>query len=214
MKKIFLLAVSFGVLFVTVFFIMQAVSEKESWAKDEGKLSLPQAELKANQPVSDSKEVKQIRELHIKGDIDATIREAGAYLKIQPTNVEMLIRLAECYTSKREFSLAQEYAEKALDLSKEKDIWALRATAEIYRRQFEESKDANSKKKYIDLAMSTIAKALVISPNDAWVNAGAAQIYFSGNLKAKAMEAIEFALAADPGNTSFLDLKKKIQSMK
>ncbi len=198
MKKIYMFSVSMGV-FLVMFIFMA--------------LMFSQTELKAKTPM-DSKEMQQIREYHMKGDIDNTINQAQTYLKTNPGNVEAMIRLAECYVSKGKLATAEEWTKKALLSSNDKDIWALRAMAEIYRRQFEESKDADSKKKYIELAMSTITKALIISPNDVGVNGEAACIYLSANDKVKAKEAIEFALAGEPKNEFFLKLKQAIQSMK
>jgi len=201
MKKIYLFSVSSGVFLVAFIFIALMFSQADIKAKG------------SSAPM-DSKEIQQMRECHMKGDIDNTIKKAQAYLKANPDNVEAMIRLSECYVSQGKLATAEEWAKKALLSSNNKDVWALRAMAEIYRRQFEESKDANSKKKYIDLAMSTIVKALIISPNDVGVNGEAACIYLSANDKVKAKEAIEFALAGEPKNEFFLKLKESIQSMK
>lgn len=201
MKKIYLFSVSMGVLMAA--FIFAA-------------LMFSQAELKAKEPPVpiESKEMQQIREYHMKGDIDNTIKKADIYLKTNPGNVEIMIRLAECYMSKSELATAEEWAKKALLSSNNGDLWALRAMAEVYRMQSEGSKDINSKKKYIDLAISTITKALIISPTDAWVNSEAAHIHLSANNKVKAKESIEVALAGEPKNEFFLKLKEAIQSMK
>lgn len=203
MKKVFLTTV-FGTLLVVVVFVVFASFQPESKAKDVAIKDVA---------VVDSKEVQQIRELHIKGDIDATIDQAKAYLKSQPNNIEVLIRLAESYAFKGDLTLAEDYIKKALTASDNKSVWSLRALATIYRTRYEISEDAKLKQKYLDLAMIEIAKALVLSPNDAWANAEAAQIYIKDN-KAKAVEAIGFALAVEPENKYFLGVKQKIQDMK
>jgi tetratricopeptide (TPR) repeat protein len=201
MKKIYLFSVSTSVFLAVFIFTALMFSQAELGAKE---LPVPM----------DSKEMQKMREYHIKGDIDNAIKEAQAYLKTNSSSIEAMVRLAECYASKGELITAEEWAKKALLSSNDKDLWALRAMAEIYRRQFGESKDMNSKKKYMDLAISAIGKALIISPNDAWVNWEAANIYFSSNDKVKAKEAIEFALAGEPKNEFFLKMKEAILLMK
>jgi len=199
MKKVFL-NTAFGTLLAAVVFVVFASFQPESKAKDVAAV--------------DSKEVQQIRELHAKGDIDATIKEAKVYLKSQPNSIEVLTRLAESYVSKGDLTSAEDCIKKALAASDNKSTWSLRALATIYRIRYETSEDANLKQKYLDLAMIEIAKALVISPNDAWVNLEAAQIYLNNNNKAKALEAIDFALAVEPENKYFLGVKQKIQDTK
>lgn len=161
----------------------------------------------------DIKAVEKIREYHMKGDLETAIKEANLYLTSNPNNIEVLIRLAECYASKGNFSLAEETAKKAVTVSENTDAWALRLLATIYRTQFEISKDDNLKKKYLDSAQIQIEKAININSKDPWVNAEASQIYFAQNNKAKAIQAIELALKLEPNNKQIQDIRKKIQSM-
>lgn len=196
MKKTFLLD-SMTVLVVAVFFTALVFA-----------IAAPNV----SEAVGDSKEIEQIRKHQEEKDFNATIKKAEAYLKSHQNNTEVLVRLAECYADKGELLVAEEYVKKALKLTKDQDIFALRAAAMIYRRQSEESKD-DLKKKYIDLAIAKITEALAISPKDAWVNAEAAQIYLHGNSNTKAAEAIGRALDKEPLNTYFLSIKQKIESM-
>lgn len=162
--------------------------------------------------VVDASRIEKIGELQQRGDLDTAIKEANIYLKSDPNNTGVLIRLAECYASKGDLTLAEETVKKALVIN-EKDSWSLRALAAIYRQQFETQKDDNLKKKYLDLAQVEIEKDSALSPDDPWVNAEAAQIYFYQGNKTKATSAIDSALKVEPKSQFLENIKTKIQSM-
>jgi len=156
--------------------------------------------------------IQRIAEYCQKGDFDTAIKEANTYLEANPNNLEILMRLAECYISKLDLTLAEGTAKKALGLYPD-NASALRTMALVHKRQFEAGKDDELKRKSLNLAQDEIEKSLRGDPNDSWAQAAAAQIYFYQSNKPKALKAIEAALKLDPQNDYIKGINKQIQSM-
>jgi len=155
---------------------------------------------------------RKIREYDEKTNFDAVIKAANEYLRFDPQNKEVLIRLARNYKAKKEYLLAKKTLARALGIDP-RDAWALRELARVYLEEYKVEKQGGLKKKYLDLAQASIESSLTYAPQNQWSNEVLALIYFYKKDKVRATQAIDSALKVKPQHDSYSALKKLIQSM-
>lgn len=157
------------------------------------------------------KQRKQIIEYAQKGENETATKLGEEYLKSDPTNIEILVTLADSYLTLGNFTKAEEAVKKALSVEATNG-WAMKTLAKIYRAQAEQAKTPAEKKKLLNLAATEIEKVIKTNPDDAWASAEAALIYYYQEKKDEAAKAIKKAIAAQPNDKYFKEIKTKIET--
>lgn len=158
--------------------------------------------------------IEKLRELQQKKEYDIVIKEATEYLNSgsdSADNLEVLIRLAECYQVKGQLDLAEKTIKKALGFA-EDNAWALITSARVYLSKFLLERDEGLKDTNLTSAQNQIEKCLKSEPEQPHGNALAAEVYFYQKNKNKAKSAIRNALKADPQDEYFKSIAMMVDS--
>ncbi len=155
----------------------------------------------------------KLTEVYVARNWDKTIELSKEYLKTDPNNVNVILRLAESYIEKNLLVLAEDTVHKALSIDP-KNPWAIRVLARVYSQKAVTAKDEKEKSKYLQFAKAEIERALSYTPNDTWTNMDAAVIYLRLKDKTKALKCIDVSLRNEPKLKPLQGLKKEIEALK
>lgn len=136
---------------------------------------------------------------------------AVKYLARNPKSSTVRIMLGEAYSSKGDFASAEKEMKTVLSYFPS-NTWALRALGSIYLAKIDKETSDLVKAKYLNDAKELILKALQYGSKDAQVNYVASLIYLRAGDKKSALSYITSALAYEPYNKHFAELKHNIEN--